>query len=101
MKAKRPRSVNGALAEWPKALDAVYQTPTSANLDSLCSLLDVIDGEISRRWGTQGHASRLEALLACRRAARDANAFVARAGLARAQARSVAAAAAKRERSAA
>lgn len=101
MKAKRPRSVNGALAEWPTALDAVYTNPTSANLDALVALLDVMDGDVCRRWGSQGHASRLETLLACRRAARDANGYVSSQSLVRAQVRGEAAAAAKRERSAA
>lgn len=101
MKAKRPRSVNGVLNEWPRALDAVYANPTGANLDALCSLLDALDGDVCRRWGQNGHASRLQALMECRAAARGANAHVAAAAVARARARGDAAAAAKRERAAA
>jgi hypothetical protein len=100
-KRSRPRSVNGVLSEWPKALDAVYKDPTSTNLDSLCSLLDAMDGDICRRWNEKGHAARLEALSECRAAARLANAHIALVANEKAQARGLASAAAKRERSAA
>ena len=75
-KVKRPRTFNSALAAWPDAMQKLAAHPCDDTLSSLCTLLDVMDGEIVRTWQTGGHDDRLAIFRECRAAARQANRLV-------------------------
>jgi hypothetical protein len=72
----RPRTFKTALAAWPDHIKAVHDEPNGETLDSLCTLLDVMDGEIVRLWGTDGHADRMDQFRISRAAAKEANVYV-------------------------
>lgn len=76
-KKSRPRTFATAVAAWPDQFAAVMDDPCDDHLQSLCTLLDVMDGEIVRRWGGPGHGDRLASLAGFRAAATVANASVA------------------------
>lgn len=99
-KKQRPRTFNSALAAWPAAMAEVAAFPCVETLDSLCTLLDVMDGAIGRTWQEDGHDRRLSVFAECRAAARQANGLVSAAALERAKARGVAAAAVRAEKKA-
>lgn len=94
-KKKRPRSFKAALAAWAEHEQAVRDDPTTERLDSLVTLLDVMDGEIVRSWEKPGHDWRRGVFSECRASARKANALVASTLLRRAQERGRAAVAAR------
>lgn len=98
---RRPRSFAGALSEWDAAVALVHAEPTDANLQALVSLLDSLDTDLVRRWGTDGHDWRRAAFGTCRAAARRANAAVTAAQATAAQERAQAAWASRRAREAA
>lgn len=83
----KPRSIAGAEALWHSHVSRLHADPCDAHLQSLVTLLDVMDGEIARRWGTDGHAERVALLASYRRVARHCNSLVSDAvALARAEA---------------
>jgi hypothetical protein len=86
---------------WQNYMAEVQDDPCDATLQSLCTLLDVMDGEIVRTWGADGHGDRVAVLRECRAAARQANALVAATALAAASERGQRAAAAKKAKRAA
>lgn len=100
-KTYRPRTFKSALAAWADAMTTLHAEPTTDNLQTLCTLLDVMDGEMVRTWGADGHEWRRGVFRECRAAARQANALVSARALAGAKARGEAAAAARREKAAA
>lgn len=94
-KPRRPRSFKAALGAWPDHMRAVQADPCDATLGALCTLLDVMDGEMVRTWETDGHVWRRGVFRECRSAARQANALVTATQLRRAKERGQAAAAAR------
>lgn len=86
----RPRSFKAAVAAWPALLAAVEADPCDETLGQLCTLLDVMDGEIARTWKTDGHDDRLVTFRGCRAAARQANRLVTSTGAERAKAKGLA-----------
>lgn len=54
-KPSRPRTFKTALAAWADQMQTVRDTPTSETLDSLCTLLDVMDRELVQHWKQPGH----------------------------------------------
>lgn len=92
---KRPRTFKAALAGWAEQMKAVQEDPCEATLSALCTLLDVMDGEMVRTWDASGHEWRRGVFRECRAAARQANALVSSTALARAKDRGLKAYAAK------
>lgn len=93
---KRPRSFKAALAAWAEQMQTVRDNPSTDTLDSLVTLLDVMDGEIVRAWKSPGHEWRRGVFSECRAAARQMNRLVTATQLAGAQERGAAAAAARK-----
>ncbi len=58
---------------WPARLTEARLNPSDEALQRLCGLLDAIDAWVVRRWRSQGHQERREALAQARREAAEVN----------------------------